>query len=77
MLQFFINITPCFDNFIVGIDDGSLSKVAGTGSVAISNNLTLDLVLLGPNLDYNLLLVGKLTHEKNCVTKFFPNHCEF
>ncbi|KAL5567177.1 hypothetical protein UlMin_030341 [Ulmus minor] len=37
---------PCSNNFTVRIADGSLSKVAGTGSVVISKNLTLDSVLL-------------------------------
>ena len=62
---------PCSDNLIVRIADGSLSKVAGTSSVVILKNLTLDSVFLVPNLDCNLLSINKLTHEKNCVTKFF------
>ena len=73
----FHKYNPCYDNFTVRIADRSLSKVAGTGSVVISKNLTLDSLLLVPNLDCNLLSVGKLTHEKNCLTKFFPNNCEF
>ena len=76
MLQVFINYNPCSDNFTIQIIDGSLSKVVGTGFVVISKNLTLDSVLLVPNLDCNLLLVGNAL-MKRCVTKFFPNHCEF
>ncbi|KAL5540397.1 hypothetical protein UlMin_042420 [Ulmus minor] len=37
---------PCSNNFNVRIADGSLSKVGGTGLVVISNNLTLDSILL-------------------------------
>ena len=57
--------------------DGSLSKVTGTSSIVISKDLTLDSILLVPNLDCNLLSISKLTYEKNYVTKFFPNHCVF
>ena len=73
----FHNYNPCDENFTVKIADGSLSKVAGTGSVIISKNLTLDAVLFVPNLDCNLLSISKLTRDHNCVTKFFPNMCEF
>ena len=71
------NFKPCHDNLTVKIADGSLSKVAGTGSVVISKNLILHSVLLVHNLDCNLLSISKLTQELNCMTKFFPNHCEF
>ena len=30
-----------------------------------------------PALDCNLLSISKLTRDNNCVTKFFPNLCEF
>lgn len=36
----FHTFTSCFDNFMVRIDDGSLSKVAGIGLVVISSSLT-------------------------------------
>ena len=71
------NYSPCNGNLTVRIADGSLSKVAGTGSVVISKDLNLTSVLLVPNLDCNLLSISKLTQEKNCVTKFFKNGCEF
>ncbi|RVX04713.1 Retrovirus-related Pol polyprotein from transposon TNT 1-94 [Vitis vinifera] len=57
--------------------DGSLSKVAGTGSVVLSRDLTLNFVLLVPNLDCNLLSISKLTKEKRCITNFSSTHCEF
>ena len=74
MLQFFQNYTPCSRDYMVHIANGSLSKVASTGFVVISKDLTLDFVLLVPNLDCNFLSISKLTQEKNYVTKFFPNH---
>ncbi|RVX20745.1 Retrovirus-related Pol polyprotein from transposon TNT 1-94 [Vitis vinifera] len=61
----------------VRIADGSLSKVAGTGSVVLSRDLTLNSVLLVPNLDCNLLSISKLTKEKRCITNFSSTHCEF
>ena len=57
----FENYTPCFGDYTVHIADGSLSKVVGTGFVVISKDLTLDFVLLVPNLDCNLLSISKLT----------------
>ncbi|RVW87157.1 Retrovirus-related Pol polyprotein from transposon TNT 1-94 [Vitis vinifera] len=61
----------------VRIADGSLSKVAGTGSVVLSRDLTLNSVLFVPNLDCNLLSISKLTKEKRCITNFSSTHCEF
>ena len=68
---------PCSSNYFVRIADRSLSKVGGSGSVTISQDLTLHSILLVPNLDCNLLSTSKLTKDLKCVTKFFPNHCEF
>ncbi|RVW56043.1 Retrovirus-related Pol polyprotein from transposon TNT 1-94 [Vitis vinifera] len=61
----------------VRIADGSLSKVAGTGLVVLSRDLTLNSVLLVPNLDCNLLSISKLTKEKRCITNFSSTRCEF
>ena len=68
---------PCKQNWMVRIADGSLSKVAEIGLVAVSTNLTLNSVLLVPNLDCNLLSVSKLSTDHNCVVKFSQNQCEF
>ena len=75
--RIFSTYSPCHENFYVRIADGSLSRVTGTGSMVISKNLTLNSVLLVPNLDCNLFSISKQTQELNCVTKFFPNLCEF
>ena len=45
----FNQYSPCTGNFSVRIADGSLSKIADTGSVFISKDLTLNSVLLVPN----------------------------
>ena len=73
----FSTYSPCPNNLTVRIADGSLSKVAGTGSVVLSRDLTLNSVLLVPNLDCNLLSISKLTKEKRCITNFSSTHCEF
>ena len=57
----FQNYTLCSRDYKVCIADGSLPKVAGTGSVVISKDLTLDSILLVPNLDCNLLSIRKPT----------------
>ena len=67
----FNQYSPCTGNFSVRITDGSLSKIADTGSVFISKDLTLNSVLLVPNLECNLLSISKLTQEINCVANFF------
>ncbi|RVW52456.1 Retrovirus-related Pol polyprotein from transposon RE1 [Vitis vinifera] len=73
----FDTYNSCPNNLTVRIADGSLSKVAGTGSVVLSRDLTLNSVLLVPNLDCNLLSISKLTKEKRCITNFSSTHCEF
>ncbi|RVW73200.1 Retrovirus-related Pol polyprotein from transposon RE1 [Vitis vinifera] len=73
----FDTYSSCPNNLTVRIADGSLSKVAETGSVVISRDLTLNSVLLVPNLDCNLLSISKLTKEKRCITNFSSTHCEF
>nr|KYP57492.1 hypothetical protein KK1_003756 [Cajanus cajan] len=76
-LTVFKSYSPCLNNYTVRIADGTLSKVMGKGSVIISQNITLNSVLYVPKLDCNLLSISKLARDLNCVTKFFPNLCEF
>ncbi|RVW83799.1 Retrovirus-related Pol polyprotein from transposon TNT 1-94 [Vitis vinifera] len=73
----FDTYSSCPNNLTVRIADGSLSKVVGTGSVVLSRDLTLNSVLLVPNLDCNLLSISKLTKEKRRITNFSSTHCEF
>ena len=73
----FHTYSPSSGNFMVRIADGSLSKMAGIGSVAITDDLILKSVLFVPNLTCNLLSISKLTKNLSCVTNFFSNHCEF
>ena len=59
------------------IADGSLSAIAGKGSIAISPSITLSDVLHVPKLSCNLLSVRKLIHDMNCQAQYFQSHCEF
>ena len=73
----FTTYTPCHNHLNIRIADGSLSKVAGIGLVAVTNTIILDSVLFVPKLDCNLLSVRKLTQDKKCIAKFFPKLCLF
>lgn len=61
---------------IKGADD-LFSSVASQGTVKISPTLSLNLVLHVPNLNYNLLSVGKITKDLNCSFEFIPFCCCF
>lgn len=61
--QLFSSYTPCFDNLRVNIANGSLPIIAGKGSIKISKNIILTLVLYGPTLSCNLLSISKLTRN--------------
>lgn len=50
----FHNYKPLQENLTVKVADESFSKVAGTGSIIVSKDLTLNSVLHVPNLDCNL-----------------------
>ena len=67
----FHEYNPCKKKYIVWIADGSLSKVAGTGLIKVTNDLNLNSFLHVPNLDCNLLLIRKLTRDLDCEAKFF------
>lgn len=49
----------------------------GIGSLKLTKNLNLSVVLYNSKLDCNLIAISKLTHDLNCVTKFFLNLYEF
>ncbi|EXB70633.1 hypothetical protein L484_023818 [Morus notabilis] len=76
-ITMFHHYRPCQDNLTIKIADGSLAKVAGTGSIILSETLELKTILHVPNLYCNLLSVSKLSQEINCVAKFSSDLCEF
>ncbi|KAJ9708672.1 hypothetical protein PVL29_000611 [Vitis rotundifolia] len=73
----FSTYSPCAGNLKVKIANGTLSPVAGKGSIRISKSITLNPVLHVPNLSSNLLFISKLTKSSNCSAKFLPSHCVF
>ncbi|GAA0147742.1 hypothetical protein LIER_07368 [Lithospermum erythrorhizon] len=73
----FYKFSPHPSPSTVRIADGSHSKVAGIGSIKLTKNIILSSVLYVPKLDCNLISVGKLTRDLDCVTKFYPKLCEF
>lgn len=75
--QLFTSYSPCTNATTVRIADGSCSKVAGMGTIHISQDLILHSVLFVPKLDCNLLSVSKLNSDLNCTTKFFAKSCVF
>ena len=75
--KIFSSYKPCAGNKKIKITDGSLSAIAGKGSVFISPSLTLHNVLHVPNLSCNLLSISKITHDHQCQVNFYPSYCEF
>ena len=76
-LKLFCSYNPCAGNKKIKIADGSLSVIAGIGSIVISPSLTLHKVLHVPNLSCNLLSISKLTRDLNCQVNFFPSYFDF
>jgi hypothetical protein len=76
-LVYFFSYKPCAGNSTIRIVDGSLSVVAGKGSIVLSPLLIIQDVLHVPNFSCNLLSVSKLTTKKNCQAHFFDTHCVF
>jgi hypothetical protein len=61
------------DQHIVSTADGTPSPVLGEGSISLTKNLNLDLVLVVPSLNHDLLSVAQITLALNCVAIFWPN----
>jgi hypothetical protein len=62
---------------VISTANGCTSLISGEGSVILSNTLTLDIVLVVPSLEYNLLFVGQITSTLNCTVTFWPLFCVF
>ncbi|XP_023755323.1 uncharacterized protein LOC111903801 [Lactuca sativa] len=54
------------------IPNGDKIPVLGEGDHILPGGIKIKGVLLVPNFNYNLLSVGKLADELNCVVTFFP-----
>ena len=75
--QLFSSDSSCAGNKKIKIVDGSLSIIAGMGSIVISPTLTLHKVHHVPNLSCNLLSISKITSDLKCRVNFFSSFCEF
>ena len=62
---------------VISTANGSTSPISREGSVILSNILTLDIVLVVPSLEYNLLSVNQLTSTLACTVTFWPSFCVF
>jgi len=54
----------------ISIANGSTSPTVGEGTVILTQNLTLNSVLVVPSLEHNLLSVGQITSALNCTVTF-------
>lgn len=66
----FSTYTTCSGQQKIMVADGSFSPIAGKGTVQIFSSLVLKSVLLVRNLTYNLLSLGKLTKDLQCLVIF-------
>lgn len=75
--ELFTTYTPCVRNIKIKIADGSLTLVAGKGSIQISDFIVLEFILHVPKLDCSLLSISQLTKQSNCYAKFLTSHYVF
>ena len=75
--KLFSSYTPRPGNVKVKIADGSLSTVAGTGSIEICPNIVHNSVLHVPKLSYNLISISKFTKDHNSIASFSQSFCDF
>lgn len=68
MSNSFLKYSPRLGKQKIQVADGTYS-VAGQGSLQITRTITLQFVLHVPNLDHNLLSIGKITSDMNCSIK--------
>lgn len=57
----------------VTIANGTKVPVKGKGSGILKGGTKIDKVLYVPDLNYNLLSIGKLANDLKCVVSFFPD----
>ena len=62
---------------VISTTNGSTSPITGEGSVILSNTFTLDIFLVVPSLEYNLLSVSQITSTLACTITFWPSFCVF
>ena len=75
--NFFLSYTSCPSSTKIKIANGSLSSIAGIGSIGVPKDLILHSVLHVLALKCNLLSISKITRDNNCVTNFHSSMCQF
>ncbi|RDX76604.1 Protein HESO1, partial [Mucuna pruriens] len=75
--KLFSSYSPCAGNKKFRIADGTLSGIAGSGSIPLSPLITFHNVLHVPNSSCNLLSIIKLTLDMNCRVIFYSSGCKF
>ena len=75
--HFFLFYISCPSSIKIKIADGSLSFVAGIGSIRVFKHLILHSILHVPTLKCNLLSISKITRDNNCVANFHSSMCQF
>jgi hypothetical protein len=61
----------------VTLANGSLSKVAGSGTTHLSLDIELLSILHVHGFPFNLLSISKITKALNCLVSFYPSLCIF
>lgn len=77
LFHLFDSYSSCSNNSSVKIADGTLSPIAGIGTITLTNYLSLKSVLHVPSLNFNLISVSKFTTDNSCLAKFSSSSCQF
>ena len=59
----------------VKLPNGVNAPITHIGTIQLTPNIVLNNVLCVPSFQFNLISVGKLTHDANCIVTFLPNSC--
>ena len=62
---------------VISTANGNTSPITREGSIILSNTVTLDIVLVVPSLEYNLLSVSQITSTLACTVTFWASFCVF
>jgi hypothetical protein len=73
----FTSYQPCPSSKKIIVVDGSLTTIAGQGTIPLNPVFTLKRVLHVPNLIANLLSIQKLIKDINYSVTFFLDYCIF
>jgi len=72
-----VSLTKPSSKQFVSTTNGTSNSVRREGSIPLTNDLSLDFILVVPFLNYNLLSVSQITTALFCIVIFCPNSCVF